>query len=211
MRTLTILTALLALLAGAPPVRATGSVPLAAPVCAPRPGELVRTIVPALPAGVREFELVLLREDGRAVQVGPELPAGVAEVEWRMPRAWGRTARLALRAGSPEHERVVAISPAFAFAPPAADEAFRLATRGGDDAVPFGAAAGAREPGLASGPGSPGFFAGIGLPAAGEAPPAPAVVAPALAVGFVRSEPAPAPAARPALGTCAPARVPLRL
>ena len=119
-----------------------------APGASPAPGSTVCTPVPPLPAGVREFELVLLPESGPAIQLSPELPAGVREVRWRMPRIAGRTARLAFRFGEPHREWQSPASEAFTLAPPSAADLLRLVT--GEDARDTWAGDGAPAPGWAA-------------------------------------------------------------
>lgn len=76
-------------------------------------GAVVRTTVPALPAGAHEFELVLVLDDGSAMAVSPELPAGVTTVAWRVPNVSVRGARLQVRVGGERWERALASSEAF--------------------------------------------------------------------------------------------------
>lgn len=76
-------------------------------------GESVRTVVPKLPAGAREFELELVLDDGSERAVSPELPAGVTVVTWRVPNVPVRGARLRLRVGGEHWERELALSNAF--------------------------------------------------------------------------------------------------
>ncbi len=90
-------------------------------------GGLVRTTVPALPADAREFELVIVLDDGSTRAVSPERPAGVTSIEWRAPNVAARHARLELRAGGAGWERVIASSDAFAIEP---DAALALEARG---------------------------------------------------------------------------------
>lgn len=77
----------------------------AAPLLA---GQEVVTVIPALPAEVREFELVLVPDVGPAVQVSAECEVGAREVRWRVPRLSGTSARLVLRAGS-EHDEFASV------------------------------------------------------------------------------------------------------
>jgi len=92
--------ALLAALLLAPAAGRANSVPApAAPLDGVRVGDVVVTPVPPLPPGAHEFELLLVPETGRPVQVGPETRAGAREVRWRVPHLSARRARLVLRAG----------------------------------------------------------------------------------------------------------------
>lgn len=100
--------------------RPSGAVRLPAPPApdqAVRAGDEVVTIVPALPAGAREFELLLVPESGAEIQVSPELPAGVHEVRWRVPRTAARSARLVLRAGGEQAEWESPASESFELVP----------------------------------------------------------------------------------------------
>ena len=209
MRTLPLaVLALLASFVGPLPARAVE-------VCAPLPpagivrtGDTVRTVVPHLPAGTREFELVLVREDGREIQVSPELPAGVRDVAWRMPRTAGFRARLALRIGGEGTESRSPRSAWFRLAPPAAEDVRRLAAGGEESPASFGA-----------GTECPAGMRGASRPEA-ISPGAPAPVAAEAGAGTV---PLPGRAservcpARLDLRTsspgraCGPARVPLRI
>jgi hypothetical protein len=107
-----------------PPGHAWAQAPAAPapPVGEVRVGAEIVTLVPRLPAGTTEFELVLLPESGPAIQVSPEMRAGAIDVHWVMPRVYGRTARLALRYGGPGHESRSEPSAAFVLAAPGADE-----------------------------------------------------------------------------------------
>jgi hypothetical protein len=116
-----------------------GRTALAAPIPAPaapsdglRPRAEVTTIVPELPRGAREFELVLMPEGGEPIQVTPELPAGAREVRWRMPRTYASRARLLVRSGSARDEWRSDASDAFALgAPEPGDLAMLIAGRAG--------------------------------------------------------------------------------
>lgn len=94
---LLVLTALL-------PAGLAWSAPWIAPVAAPalvREGADYETVVPTLPAGIDEFELFLLIEDGprRLVRLAPEREGRGGTVRWRMPRVGASRGRLVLRAG----------------------------------------------------------------------------------------------------------------
>jgi hypothetical protein len=105
------------------------ALPAAAPVSPVgeiAPGSEMVTPVPPLPPGTTEFELLLLPEHGRAIQVCPEQRAGVREVRWRMPRVYGRTARLMWRFGGPGTEGASDPSAAFTLTPPPARELAEL-------------------------------------------------------------------------------------
>ncbi len=94
----------LALVLPCRPAVAAGLPAPAAPAGALAPGMLVRTAAPALPAGVREFELLLLPESGPVVRLSRELPVGTREVAWRVPRVAAGSVRLAWRYGGAHFE-----------------------------------------------------------------------------------------------------------
>jgi hypothetical protein len=98
----------------------------AAPADGLRPGAEVTTVVPELPQGAREFELVLLPEGGEPIQMTPELPAGARAVRWRMPRTCASRARLVVRSGDAHDEWRSQASAAFALATPGPDELAQL-------------------------------------------------------------------------------------
>jgi hypothetical protein len=128
MRTrLAILLASSAALLASRPAAATPGIPApAAPQFAARPGEEIVTTIPGLPAGAREFELVLLPDGGAPIQVSPETPAGVRTVRWRMPRTYAGHARLELRSGGEREEWSSEPSAPFALAPMPPAEFARL-------------------------------------------------------------------------------------
>lgn len=142
--------ALAALVLGPGPARAQDPAAPAPPVGEVRAGAEIVTIVPRLPAGATEFELVLLPESGPAIQVSPELPVGSIDVCWRMPHTFGRTARLAVRWGAPGCESQTPPSAAFALASPGADDVADLIALK-SDAARWPECEAASLPGFASG------------------------------------------------------------
>ncbi len=81
-----------------------------------REGAEYETVVAGLPAGIEEFELFLLVEDGpgRLVRLTAEREGGGGAVRWRMPRVGADRARLVLRAGGRFGETESEPSAAFA-------------------------------------------------------------------------------------------------
>jgi hypothetical protein len=99
-----------------------------------RAGCEYETLVPALPAGVEEFELFLLPEDGsgRAIRLTPEREAADGPLRWRMPRIEAARARLVLRAGGRFGETESEPSALFAIEPAGSRELAEI-LRGEDE------------------------------------------------------------------------------
>jgi hypothetical protein len=141
---------LVLLLAGACAATPAWSAPRLAPVSPPpvaNAGDWYETRLPGLPPGTDEVELVLVPDDGRAVQLSPEQQVPGGPLRWRMPHTTCRHARLVLRAGGPWGE--IESEPSAAFAvrpdlPPALAELLRgraeLAWQFGDGATAAGPA-----------------------------------------------------------------------
>jgi hypothetical protein len=107
-------------LAVAPAVRAEGrfELPVAGQTAAGPTLEVSWTVV-VRPAAADELEIVLSLDDGMSfpIRVSPPLPAGALAFHWRIPPLSADRARVAVRMGrrgSPESERVVAVSGRFA-------------------------------------------------------------------------------------------------
>ena len=112
--------ALFALVAALLIARGAGAASLPAPPAptAPvPPGAVVVTAAPTLPAGVEEFELLLVPESGPAIRVSAETRAGTRAIRWRMPAVASRRARLVWRVGGEQGEWESEPSAAFELAP----------------------------------------------------------------------------------------------
>lgn len=172
----------------APVVTHAASLPAPAP---PRdgvhPGDLVVTAIPVLPAGAREFELLLLPDDGRAIAVSPELPAGVRSVTWRMPRTFSGRARLALRVGTAHDERETAPSEAFSLAPLAPAD-FLLLVSGRAEIRAWSSGSIALRSTLTSADSPDEWTCAAPAPQAAPPPPAPAIPLPERARAVFASE-----------------------
>jgi hypothetical protein len=70
----------------------------------------------SLPRGVEEWEAFLSIDAGRhyAVRITPHLDAGIRAFRFRVPNVATRDARILLRVGDEEHERIIAIPYSFA-------------------------------------------------------------------------------------------------
>lgn len=117
----------LVVLAGLLVAATATSAPLVPPVEPPsvvRAGATYVTLVPDLPPGVEECELILLLDDGsgRRIQLTPEREADEGPLRWRMPRVRAARARLVLRAGGEFGETESAPSAPFAIEAPGARE-----------------------------------------------------------------------------------------
>lgn len=91
-------------------------IPAVSPPSVARAGERYETVLPELPAGIEECELLLLPEDGsgRAIRLTAEHEVGDGPLRWRMPRIAATRARLVLRAGGRFGETESAPSAPFA-------------------------------------------------------------------------------------------------
>jgi hypothetical protein len=211
MRTLVLLLLAASALAFARPAGARDLPAPAAPSGPVSAGAWIETPVPRLPAGIEEFELVLLPESGPAIRVSPETRAGAASVRWRMPAVAAGHARLAWRMGGEEGEFESAPSPAFALAPLPGDELARVRSGRSEAGARVTSLAGARPAALEGAADDPVIVAG-GATAAAVEPVPPALARPHTdAILHARDE-APAPA-RPATrddDSHRPGRVPLR-
>ena len=126
------LLALAALLLGPSGALAARASAPAPPAMAVHAGDAITTAIPTLPAGAREFELVLLPEGGPEIQLSAELAAGVREVTWRMPRTYATRARLVLRSGDARDEWRSEPSAEFTLAALSPNEWLRLACGGAE-------------------------------------------------------------------------------
>lgn len=140
----------LALLAGLLVAATASSAPIVPPVEPPpivRAGASYVTLIPDLPAGVEECELILVLDDGsgRRIQLTPEREADEGPLRWRMPRVRTARARLVLRAGGKFGETESAPSASFVIEAPGAHDLAEL-LRGEDElAWQFGHGAAAND------------------------------------------------------------------
>ena len=117
----------LVVLAGLLVAATAASAPIVPPVEPPpavRAGASYVTLIPDLPAGVEECELILVLDDGsgRRIQLTPEREADEGPLRWRMPRVRAARARLVLRAGGEFGETESAPSAPFAIEAPGAHD-----------------------------------------------------------------------------------------
>jgi hypothetical protein len=72
--------------------------------------------VDRLPAGVSEWEAFLSVDGGAhyAVRITPHLDANIRSIRFHVPNVTTRDARILLRVGNEEHERIIAVPQAFA-------------------------------------------------------------------------------------------------
>jgi hypothetical protein len=162
MRPLPPLFALVALL-GLVPAGAAWSaprIPAVQPPASVRAGAEYETAVPDLPAGVEEFELFLVPDDGsgRALRLTAEREAGDGPLRWRMPRVAASRARLVLRAGGRFGETESEASAPFAIEAPHAIERSEL-LRGADELAWHFGGDGPAEPAALLPPGAPALAA----------------------------------------------------
>jgi hypothetical protein len=112
------LTAMIALALAAPACPVAAASPASASLEVPATVTAGQTVVlrwSALPAEVEELEIVLSLDGGGSyhVRVSPELEAREREYHWRVPDLPTRHARLMLRVGGEEGERIGALSTEF--------------------------------------------------------------------------------------------------
>ena len=104
---------LIALLLCAAPATGHAAGFLASPRGEVRGGERIEVRWRELPATVHEVELELSLDGGRWLRVSPELEPREHRFAWRVPQMAATSARLRLRAGGEQWERVLAVGDPF--------------------------------------------------------------------------------------------------